>query len=286
MFILLIGSDSRADNYSAGLADSIRVVRVDFVNPGLTFLAFPRDLYVEIPGISTHGGITHGKLNQAYLYGNPAFGYYDGPGRGPGLLARTMTENFGTRVDHYVAVNLQTFVRIIDQLGGLDINLPYTIDGRVTRSKDPDRYFPAGPLHLNGYRTMLLARLRPNGDLGRSDAQDLILQALAAKMLSPKVLPKLPGLVESLYGTVQSDMDASAIAQLLCLGSRLDSTRIRALDFPTEMFSGTRIQDPVLGYTFVWAVDSQLLRQYVAYFNEGAWPAAPIPMSTPQPTPP
>jgi len=172
MFILLIGSDSRADNYSAGLADSIRVVRVDFVNPGITFLVFPRDLYVQIPGIVTHGGITHGKLNQAYLYGNPAFGYYDGPGLGPGLLALTMTENFGTRVDYYVAVNLQTFVRIIDQLGGLDINLPYTIDGRVTRSIDPDRYFPAGHLHLNGYRTMLLARLRPNGDLGRSDAQN------------------------------------------------------------------------------------------------------------------
>jgi LCP family protein required for cell wall assembly len=282
MFILLIGSDSRADNYSAGLADSIRVVRVDFVNPGITYLAFARDLYVVIPGVSGHAGITHGKLNQAYLYGNPAFGYYDGPGRGPGLLGLTMTENFGTRLDHYVAVNLQTFVRIIDQLGGLDINLPYTIDGRVTRSMDPDRYFPAGQLHLNGYRTMLLARLRPNGDLGRSDAQNLILQALAAKILAPATLPKIPALVESLYGAVQSDMDASEIAQLLCLGSKLDSTSIRAVDFPDEIFTGARIQDPVLGYTFVWDVDFGLLRRYVGYFNEGSWPATPLP--TPQPT--
>ena len=105
----------------------------------------PRDLYVEIPGIAAHGGITHGKLNQAYLYGNPAFGYYDGPGQGPGLLSLTMTENFGTQADHYVAVNIQAFARIIDQLGGLDINLPYTIDGRVSHSQDPDHYFAAGP---------------------------------------------------------------------------------------------------------------------------------------------
>ncbi len=283
MFILLVGSDSRADSYAAGLADSIRVVRVDFVHPGIRFLAFPRDLYVEIPGISSHGGLTHGKLNQAYLYGNPAFGYYDGPGAGPALLARTMTENFGTRIDHSVAVNLQAFVRIIDQLGGLDVDLPFTVDGRVTRSTDPDRYFPAGELHLSGYRTMLLARLRPNGDLQRNGVQDLILKALAAKVLSPVTLPKLPALVESLYGSVQTDMDAAGIAQLLCLGSRLEPAKIQPVDFPESIFTGTRVHDPVLGYTFIWDVDFALLRDYVGYFNRGAWPSAPLP--TPLPTP-
>lgn len=100
MFILLIGSDSRANSYAAGLADSVRVIRVDFVHLGITYVTFQRDLYVEIPGISSHGRITHGKLNQAYLYGNSAFGYYDGPGQGPGLLALTLQQTFGDRVDH------------------------------------------------------------------------------------------------------------------------------------------------------------------------------------------
>jgi LCP family protein required for cell wall assembly len=286
MYILLVGSDSRADSYSAGLADSIRVVRVDFVKPGLTYLAFPRDLYVEIPGIAAHGGITHGKLNQAYLYGNSAFGYFDGPGAGPGLLAITLQQNFGAKVDHFVAVNMEAFVRIIDQLGGLDINLPFTVDGRATRSRDPDRYFAAGPLHLSGYRTMLLARLRPNGDLQRTEVQNLILQALAAKLLSPSTLPKLPGLIESLYRGVQTDLDANEIAQLLCLGSKLKTSDIRALDFPQDLFTGTRVQDPVLGYTFVWDVDFGVLRQYVQDFNEGSWPTEPIPTPQVTSTPP
>ena len=286
MFVLLVGSDSRADSYAAGLADSVRVVRVDFINPGLTYLAFPRDLYVEIPGIASHGGITHGKLNQAYLYGNPAFGYFDGPGAGPGLLAVTMQQNFGTRVDHYVAVNMEAFVRIIDQLGGLDIDLPFTVDGRATRSLDPDRYFPAGPLHLDGYRTMLLARMRPNGDLQRGQVQNLILQALASKLLTPSTLPKLPGLIEALYGGVQTDLDASEIAQLLCLATQLNTSAIQPVDFPQDLFTGTRIQDPVLGYTFVWDVDFGVLRQYVQDFNEGAWPTQPIPTSEATGTPP
>jgi LCP family protein required for cell wall assembly len=283
MFILLIGSDSRADSYSAGLADSMRIVRADFMAPGLTYIAFQRDLYVEIPGISAHAGITHGKLNQAYLYGNPAFGYYDGPGRGPGLLAITLQQNFGARVDHYVAVNLQAFERIVDQLGGLDIELPQAIDGRAARSADQDKFFPAGPLHLNGYRTMLLARMRPDGDLERSKTQNLILQAFAAELLTPEMLPRLPALVEGLYGSVQTDLGAHEIEELLCLGALLQPDDVHALSFPDQLFSGTRVHDPVLGNPFVWDVDFQQLREYVRQFNEGTWGASPQPTPTTSP---
>jgi len=274
MFVLLIGSDSRANNYLAGLADSIRVVRVDFVDPGLTYLVFPRDLYVEIPGISSHGGITHGKLNQAYLYGNPGFNYYDGPGQGPGLLALTLEHNFGAHPDHSVAVNLQSFEHIVDQLGGLDISLPYTVDGRVARSRDLDRYFPAGQLHLDGYRAMLLARMRPNGDLERARTQNLILQAFAAKFLKPATLPKLPALAETLYDSVQTDLGPDEIAELLCLGALLDPADIQPLSFPDELLIGKRIQDPVLGNTSILDADFDQLREYVRHFNEGTWPVS------------
>jgi LCP family protein required for cell wall assembly len=281
MFILLIGSDSRVDNYAAGLSDSMRIVRADFINPGISYLVFQRDLYVEIPGIAPHGGITHGKLNQAYLYGNPGFGYFEGPGEGPGLLALTLEHNFGAQVDHYVAVNLKSFVHIVDQLGGLDINLPYTVDGRAARSTDQDKYFPAGQQHLDGYRTMLLARMRPNGDLERSRTQNLILQAFAVRLLNPATLPELPGLASTLYGSTQTDLGADDIAALICLASLVQPEDIQPLAFPDELLTGTRIQDPVLGNTFVWEADFNVLREYVGKFNEGTWssaiPATPAP---------
>jgi anionic cell wall polymer biosynthesis LytR-Cps2A-Psr (LCP) family protein len=84
---------------------------------------------VEIPGIENHGGITHGKLNQAFLYGNPGYGYYDDPDLGPGLLADTLEFNFGATSDHYISVNLQTFTKVVDAMGGIDIVLPYVVDG-------------------------------------------------------------------------------------------------------------------------------------------------------------
>ena len=276
MYILLIGSDTRADDYYAGLSDSMRIVRVDFVHPSLMFLTFQRDLYVEIPGISSHAGITHGKLNQAYLYGNPGFGYYGGPGQGPGLLALTMQQNFGTHVDHYVAVNLKTFVRVVDAVGGIDIELPYAVDGRTKGSKDDTLFFPSGKQHLDGNRTMLLARLRPNGDLQRSAVQDLILQALATKILSPSSLPQMPKAVETFYTSVQTDLGADDLARLLCLGALVKPENIKAVDFPAELFTLGRVQDPVLGYTSVWDVDFNMLRAYVQYFNKGTWPATPL----------
>jgi len=51
MNILVIGTDARGDNYTYGLADVIRLVRVDFVNPKVSVLEIPRDLWVEIPDI-------------------------------------------------------------------------------------------------------------------------------------------------------------------------------------------------------------------------------------------
>jgi polyisoprenyl-teichoic acid--peptidoglycan teichoic acid transferase len=277
MFILLVGSDARRDSYVVGLADSMRIVRVDFVDASIQVLAFPRDLYVEIPGIEAHNGITHGKLNQAFLYGNPGYKYYDGPGQGPGLLADTLEHNFGAHVDHYVAVNLQTFVRVIDTLDGIDINLPYEVDGRVKRSKDSSRYFAAGKQHLDGHRTMLLARMRPQGDFRRAEVQNLILEAIARKALSASVILKLPALIEEFRESVQTDLGPAEIGQLLCLRSRLETQEIRFLSFPDGLFESKRVQDAVLGNTSILDADFEVLEDFVHRFNEGLWrqPARP-----------
>ena len=79
---------------------------------------------VKIPYLSSHlDGQDHEKLNQAYLYGNPGdgFHYWDDPSAGPGLLALTLNVNFGVNVDHYLAVNMQTFVKMVDAVGGIDV---------------------------------------------------------------------------------------------------------------------------------------------------------------------
>lgn len=269
MYILLIGSDARVNSYIIGLADAIRLVRVDFVESRIQTLTFQRDLYVEIPGIESHNGITHGKLNQAFLYGNPGYGYFDGPGQGPELLALTLEHNFDAHVDHYLAVNLQIFMQFVDELGGIDIRLPYTIDGRVNGSKDPDRYFLPGHQHLDGYRTMLLARLRPNGDIKRSEVQNLILKSIAEKLLAPSSIPKLLKLAARYRDSIQTDIGPVQIGQLVCLATRLNNEKIEFVTFPDSLFESTRVHDPVLGNTSILDADFNVLKKYVRNFETG-----------------
>lgn len=270
MNLLLIGSDTRSTGYTWGLADVIRLVRVDFVTPGLTTLDFPRDLWVEIPEISDNlGGQDHEKLNQAYLYGNPGdgFGYWDDPSAGPGLLARTLDLNFGAKADHYLAVNMQTFVRMVDALGGLDVTLVHSVGGSDNLN------LQAGEHHLNGAEALALARDRSRGVFSRDSNQDLVICALQRQLSSPGVLPRLPALIQAFSNSIQTDLDAKSIGQLACLAGHLPQENIAFFNIPESEFTPDRIYDPVFeGSVFVWRVDELIFRNYVAQFQSGMWP--------------
>ena len=275
MNILAIGTDARGDNYTYGLADVIRLVRVDFVTPKITVLEFPRDLWVEIPGISDNiNGQDHEKLNQAYLYGNPGFGYTDDPARGPGLLAQTLILNFGAQIDHYAAVNMRTFEKVVNAVGGIDVTLPEAVDGRTPGDTDQRLLFPAGTHHLDGTRALQLARIRIEGVFARAENQNRVLCALREKLLSPSVITKVPDLIRSFQGAIQTDLSPEQLSQLACIGTRMPSGNIIFASFPQEYFKQTREFDPVFNKrVFVWDVDFQILRDYVSQFNSGTWPS-------------
>lgn len=274
MQILAVGSDARANSYNYGLADVIRLIRIDFVNPKVTVLEFPRDLWVEIPDIADNlNGQDHEKLNQAYLYGNPGFGYTDDPAQGPGLLARTLTLNFGTQIDHYAAVNMRTFEKIVNAVGGIDVYLPEALDGRTPDDRSERLIFKSGNLTLNGERALTLARIRIQGTFARADNQNRVLCALRDKLTSPHVVTKIPQLIQSFQGAIQTDLSPAQLGQLACIGTQIKPENIVFASFPEELFKSTRVLDPVFGKrVFVWDVDFVILRQYIAQFNAGTWP--------------
>jgi LCP family protein required for cell wall assembly len=275
MHLLLVGSDTRSAHYLYGLADVVRLVRIDFVAPRVTLLEFPRDLWVEIPDISHKYGITHGKLNQAYLYGNRGMGYYNGPGEGPGLLARTLALNFNAQIDHYVAVNMQTFVRIVDAVGGITIYLPEEIDGNLPGAvePDPDFVFPAGRHHFDGTQALNFARIRPIDTFNRAENQNKVLCALRERILSPSVLTRLPQLAGAFRNSVQTDLSPQQISQLICLAPHLDGQNLAFARFPRELFTRGSVYDPMLrGTTFIFEADYSVMREYTAAFTAGSWP--------------
>ena len=270
MTVLVAGVAS--ERYTYGLADAIRVVRVDFVNQQVTVLALPRDLWVQIPGIADHG-ISEGKLNQAYFYGTQGMGYYDGSGGGSGLLAQTLQANYGLRVDHYLAVNLNSFEQIIDAMGGIDVYLAQDVYRK--QFGEPELFLKAGSHHLNGREAELLARSRIEiGDFGRINNQTVILKAAAAKMLSPQGIASLPNLVDRLRDNVLTDLSPSDGRQLICLGGKIDQGQdVTYLSLPQDLLEEGLVYDKARGQnTYALQGDPAEIGQLLQQFQAGTWP--------------
>jgi anionic cell wall polymer biosynthesis LytR-Cps2A-Psr (LCP) family protein len=184
-----------------------------------------------------------------------------------------MTLNFGTQIDHYAAVNMRTFEKIVSAVGGIDVYLPDAVDGRTSDDKSDRLVFKAGTLHLDGPGALTLARIRIEGTFARADNQNRVLCALRDKLTSPDVITKIPQLIQSFKGAVQTDLSPEQLGQLACIGTQIEPGNVVFANFPEEQFKSTRILDPVFGKkVFIWDVDFDILREYIAQFNAGTWP--------------
>jgi LCP family protein required for cell wall assembly len=272
--ILVVGSDARENGYLYGLADSIRIVRIDFTVPKVMILDIPRDLWVDIPGISDHYGITQGKINQAYFFGNPGMGYYDGPGEGPGLLARTLDLNYGLHVDHYLAVDRKTFVDFINAVGGIDMQLNSLIDMNEGQDgANPNLVLNAGYQHLDGDMALKLASSRIPSIFQRARNQNIILRSLQDKLLYPSMIPELSKLASQFLGSVQTDLSLNNINQLICVGQKVTQENTHIVSIPDEMFIAGSTYDPYRQVnTYTLSVDMGLFKEYMVDFMQGTWP--------------
>jgi LCP family protein required for cell wall assembly len=280
MVILGIGVDYRWNSYLYGLADLVWLIRVDFANPSVTMMQVPRNIYVPVAGIEDHG-ITEGRLMSVYFWGTEGMGFYDGPGLGPGFLARVIDANFGLQVDHYVAVNIHSFANIVNILGGLEIYVPQTIDNRG-RPGDPMNpshgYFPAGSLYLDGYGALWYARMRNiDNDYQRGVRQHQIICGLRNTIRSPGMISKIPALVQELRGRVLTDMSPEDLSQLTCLGLQLSASNVRFVHLPDSLYE--RGYDPE-GVISLFP-DFEAMSALLADFAAGTWPAPVVREPTP-----
>ncbi|NDJ61976.1 MAG: LCP family protein, partial [Chloroflexi bacterium] len=215
MNILLLGIDQRTGETGAFRTDTMIVASVDPARRTAGLLSIPRDLWVNIPGFEP------ARINQAnYLGDVNAF-----PGGGPALAARTITENLGIRVDHYIRVNFDVFTRVVDLVApnGVEVCPPEPID-------DPDYpdagygfiavYFDAGCQRLQSERLLQYARTRgtEGADFDRAARQQEVIRALAAEVLSAggiaNFISQIPNLWNELSGSYTTNLSLDEIIQL------------------------------------------------------------------------
>ena len=196
--ILVLGVDERADD--VGRSDTSFVVTLDTEAKKITVLSIPRDSRVKIAG---HGW---DKFNHAFAFG--------------GLpLSKSTAENLlGVSIHYIVTIDFKGFMRMIDALGGITIDVekrmrysdPYDDDGGLVIDLYP------GVQRLSGKEAIKYVRYRDEeGDIGRVARQQKFLKALLKELASPQTVVRLPELAKEFYGAVKTDMPLSKILKLL-----------------------------------------------------------------------
>lgn len=229
-YVLLMGSDSREgfetvdENNGGERADSIMVARVDEKNQKVAIISVPRDLRVKIPG---HG---YAKINSAIEYGG-----YD-------LLISTLNDILDIKINYYATVYFTGFLDLVDTLGGVTVEVP---EGTATYNEDesyPDVILPAGDaVRLNGEQALVLARCRHGwpidqgayamGDYQRTLNQRNLIKAIAKEVLSQDAT-KLPGVIEDLSKSVETNMSVEKIISLAINMRGMDVESIESAQLP------------------------------------------------------
>ncbi|MDO4386997.1 MAG: LCP family protein [Clostridia bacterium] len=226
--ILLLGVDSRTGSIS-GRTDTMILLSVDIEGNLIKMTSFLRDTYVSIPGYKNN------RLNAAYVYG------------GFDLLAATFEQNFGIRPDAYVAVNLSGLTRVIDELGGVyvDVNskkidrinaVIYWYNKQVLNlSNLRDGYLTKGGLQkLTGKQAEAWARYRySESDMQRAERQRQLI-SIIFEQICKMSLSELVSFAMDNIDLVKTNLGISDIISLAPAVLALRDAEIRELQIPVS----------------------------------------------------
>lgn len=201
--ILLIGQDARPGETQTR-ADTMILCSYHKGRKELTLTSFMRDMYVEIPGYYAH------KMNSAHAWG------------GMKLVEHTLAVNFGIVVDGTFSVDFSSFQKVIDEIGGIDIELT-AAEARYVNGN----LYSEGVNHLSGADALTYARCRSigNSDFDRTGRQQKVLDAIVQKCKGLSVL-ELTQMAESVLPMLSTNMKKGDIVK--CMGTILpDASKIR-----------------------------------------------------------
>ena len=230
--ILLLGSDNdNKYNFPALLTQVMMVVHVDPDNNSVYMISIPRDSWVYM---SLDGGMH--KIDQAFLFG-ASHGRFDD---GVRAARQTIEQDYGITIDRYAWVGLSGFASVIDTLGGVDIDVTHPIvddtypDDTRANPNDPFAvkrlYLVPGPQHLNGLEALEYVRSRHAdlvGDIGRTNRQQEVLQALKKKLTAPNIIDHFPQLISDMAGKVYTDMSPQEVLAFANFGRTLPGSGIQ-----------------------------------------------------------
>lgn len=221
--ILLMGLDYR-DWESGDIphSDTMMLLTIDPLSRTAGMLSIPRDMWVNIPGYD------YSKINNAYRFGE----LDQVPGGGPGLAMKTVEEFLGVPIQYYVQVDFYAFVKMIDEIGGVKIDVPYEITIEAIGSDRKEVNLEPGRVTLGGDLTLAYARVRKGAgdDFGRAERQQQVIMGIRDRILDfdqlPSLIAKAPALYNELSSGVHTNLTLEQIIQLAWLMPQIEKKNI------------------------------------------------------------
>jgi LCP family protein required for cell wall assembly len=292
--ILLIGTDQRPREGTYN-TDTLIVVSIDPVSKQVAMFSLPRDT-VDVPvppgpAQRAFGAVYSKKINAWFTSVRNREDLFPGTDRTRGYngLKAIIGNLYDLDIRYFVEVNFEGFVKVVDALGGVTINvqIPVVDDrypgegGRLERI-----YIPSGIQHMDGAQALRYARSRHTStDFDRGQRQQRVLLSLREQADPQELIPHLPELVAALKQAVRTDIPIDQLDELLGLASEIDTKDIRSFVFAPPFYQ-QEFQSSPRGYIIVPYVDKiraavrnafttdpaeEALRQRLAEEAAGVW---------------
>ncbi|EGQ3383272.1 LCP family protein [Staphylococcus pseudintermedius] len=200
LFLGIDDSSTRRQNGQSAENARTDAMILSTMNPDkhqIRLVSIPRDTLSYIPEVGYYDKITH-----AHAYG------------GPEASMRTVEANLNVPVDYYVRINMEAFAKTVDELGGIEYDVPYDLNEPNTMDKGRIK-LKKGKQQLNGDEVLAVTRTRKqDSDLKRGQRQMEVLKILFKKAQDTKSLHKLDDIIEIVGKNSKHNLSYSEIKAL------------------------------------------------------------------------
>ena len=264
--ILVVGQASRAGE-EGHMADSTILVTVNTYDGTVRLSSVLRDTLVDLPSYKSHGP-GRNKFNMAYQLGYT----YDGIEGAMAYTNLTMFHNFGVEVDHNVEVSFESFTKLIDYMGGIEIELT---EAEAKYLNNDDLYVKydvqPGLQYLDGMAALSYARMRKaegdsDSDIKRTDRQQKVIETMFNKIRNLS-LKELQGVADTLLPLVTTTMTPKDVADLMIkMLPHIKDLKFEKGSIPIKTTYWGELQDPY-GSVLLFYPDQN--KRLIRAFTEG-----------------
>ena len=260
--ILLVGTDGEyIEKWNR--SDSMMVVTIDSKNKDIRISSIARDTYVDIPGYSTE------KLTHAYAY------------EGIDLLKEVFKVNFNLDIDKYIAVNFVSFMDIMDELGGVEVNVEEKDIKEINKyidacygyyknkdEKDKEYITKSGVQRLNGYQALAFSRIRYTDSAFHREARHREVAESVYKEFAQKGVETYKKCAEIILNNTKTNISPIEMMNLAYTVLKINDKDIDQFQFPLEEYRNGHIISKQKGWVLEWDKEPNLEAWHKFIFGE------------------